>query len=43
MRDFIGSIALLVCFAMIVIGPLLLPKLPPEDAEKPPGRLPPDV
>jgi hypothetical protein len=30
MKEFIGSFALLFCFAAIVVGPFLLPKLPPD-------------
>lgn len=38
MKEFIGSLALLVCFAAIVIGPFLLPKLPPDDADASPAK-----
>jgi hypothetical protein len=33
MNENAGSIALLVCFAAVVIGPFLLPRLPPADAD----------
>jgi hypothetical protein len=33
MNEIAGSLALLVCFAAIVIGPFLLPRLPPGDAD----------
>ena len=35
MQDFIGSYALVFCFAAIVIGPFLLPKLTDEDGQRP--------
>jgi hypothetical protein len=41
MKEFLGSFALLFCFAAIVIGPFLLPKVPNEKSETPvqkPGR-----
>jgi hypothetical protein len=38
MNEFIGSFALLFCFAAIVIGPFFLPKLPPDDANAPPDK-----
>jgi hypothetical protein len=34
--EFVASFALLFCFAAIVIGPFLLPKLPPDDGEASP-------
>jgi hypothetical protein len=38
MNEFVGSFALLFCFAAIVIGPFLLPRLPPGDADAPPDK-----
>ena len=35
MKEFLGSFALLFCFAAVVIGPFLLPKLPRDKADTP--------
>jgi hypothetical protein len=38
MNELIGSFALLFCFAVIVVGPFFLPKLPPGNAKAPPDK-----
>jgi hypothetical protein len=35
MKEFLGSISLLFCFMVVVIGPFLLPKVPRDKAEPP--------
>jgi hypothetical protein len=38
MKALLGPLALLFCFMVVLIGPFLLPRLPPDEAETPPPK-----